>query len=91
MEGDPRLYIGEQNSDCSSTALLRYESEKGLFFTFHHLSEGSPQQQKKLFGGRSLPNVFSHPPTPGFLGDLGERKVKFRSKNGDFQGDLGGF
>ena len=30
-------------------------------------SEGSCQKKKTVFFGRSLPNLFTHPPTPGFL------------------------
>ena len=48
-------------------------------------------QNKRFFWGRSLPNLFTQPPTPGFLWYLGERKVKFGSKKGDFLGDLGRF
>ena len=46
---------------------------------------------KKRFFFRSFPNVFTHPPTPGFLWDLGKRKVKFGSKKAIFGGDLRGF
>ena len=40
--------------------------------------------QKKRFFWRSLPNLFSHQPTPGFLWDLGEQKLKFGSKKAIF-------
>ena len=33
-----------------------------------------------VFFGRPFPNLFTRPPTPGFLWDLGKRKVKFGSK-----------
>ena len=40
--------------------------------------------KKKLFFGISFPNLFTQPPTPGFLWDLGEQKVKFGSKKSIF-------
>ena len=45
---------------------------------------GKGRYKKKRFFGRSSPNVFSHPPTPGFSWDLGKRKVKFWSKKAIF-------
>ena len=41
-------------------------------------------KKKRFFFGRSLPNLFTNPPTPGFLWDLGERRVKFGSKKAIF-------
>ena len=41
-------------------------------------------EKKQRFFGRSLPNVFTHPPTPVFLWDLGKRKVKFGLKKAIF-------
>ena len=41
-------------------------------------------KKKYRFFGRSFPNVFTHPPTPGFLWDLGKQKVKFGSKKAIF-------
>ena len=43
-----------------------------------------------VFFGRPFPNLFTRPPTPGFLWDLGKRKVKFGSKRGQFGGFLRG-
>ena len=40
--------------------------------------------KKNVFFGISFPNLFTHPPTPGFLWDLGKRKVKFGSKKAIF-------
>ena len=45
---------------------------------------GELPKKKPVFFGRSLPNLFTHPPTPGFLWDLGDRKVKFGSKKAIF-------
>ena len=52
-------------------------SYNGKRFTFCGIREGV---QKK----ESFPNVFTHPPTQGFLRDLGKRKVKFGSKKAIF-------
>ena len=38
-----------------------------------------------------FPNLWTNPPTPGFLWDLGERKVKFGSKRAIFGVIWGGF
>ena len=45
---------------------------------------GKRSPPQKSFFGRSLPNLFTHPPTPGILWDLGVRKVKFGSKRAIF-------
>ena len=42
---------------------------------------------KKTFFGESFPKC-ENPSTPGFLWDLGKRKVKFLGKKGDFRGAL---
>ena len=34
--------------------------------------------KKTFYLGISFPNLFTHPPTPGFLWDLGKQNVKFR-------------
>ena len=52
-------------------------SYNGKRFTFCGIREGV---QKK----ESFPNVFTHPPTQGFLRDLGKRKLKFGSKKAIF-------
>ena len=49
----------------------------------HNRVRGAPNK-RKLFFGIFLPNLFTHPPIPGFLGDLGERKMKFGSKKAIF-------
>ena len=41
-------------------------------------------KKEEVFFWISFPNLFTHPPTPGFLRDLGKRKVKFGSKKGIF-------
>ena len=48
-------------------------------------------KKKPVIFGRSLQNLFTHPPTPGFLRYLGERKVKFGSKRATFEVILGVF
>ena len=57
-------------------------SYNGKRFTFCGIREGV--QKKEFFLGRSFPNVFTHPPTQGFLRDLGKRKLKFGSKKAIF-------
>ena len=55
-------------------------------------SKGSPQQQQNFFlGDLSQICLSTHTPTPGFLGVLGERKVKFGSKRAIFGVIWGGF
>ena len=51
----------------------------------YHVREGV---KKMFFFGRSLPNVFIHPPTPGFLWDLEKLKVNFGSKKRFFMPSL---
>ena len=64
-------------------------SYNGKRFTFCGIRGGV--QKKDFFWGdlsqMCLPST--HSPTQGFLRDLGKRKVKFGSKNGDFRGDFG--
>ena len=47
-------------------------------YTKHTL--GEPSKKKPFFLWKVFPNVWTHPPTPGFLWDLGKQKVKFESK-----------
>ena len=54
-------------------------------------TSASPYSFVVFFFGRSLPNLFTHQPTPGFLWDLGERKVKFGLKRAIFGVIWGGF
>ena len=53
---------------------------------------GKGSHKKTFFGvlGILIPNMWNHPHTPGFLRDLGSRKVKCGSKRRDC-GDLGVF
>ena len=64
---------GWGGAGCAGGAIIHHN---------HSLSLGESPTNKKLFFGRSLPNLFTHPPTPGFLWDLGKRKVKYGSKKG---------
>ena len=58
-----------------------------IFVWSNRLREGV--KKTTFFFGRSLPSLFTYPPTPGFLWDLGYRKVKFGSKR-RFSGWFGG-
>ena len=57
----------------------------------HHLDKGRYKKNPFFWGGKPFPNLFTHPPTPGFLEDLGKRKVKFGSKKAIFGVIWGGF
>ena len=78
----------KENKAHSKGRNLRKGEKKGF--------RGAPtpppkKKKKKRGGGRSLPNVFSHPHTPGFLWDFGKQKVKFGSKKAIFGAIWGGF
>ena len=47
--------------------------------------------KKTFFFGISFPNVFTHPPTPGFFVRFGKTKGEIWVEKGDFRGNLGGF
>ena len=55
---------------------------------FHHICTHEPLPQKKLLCELFCEN--NHPPTPGFLWDLGTREVKFGSKKTIFRVVWGG-
>ena len=46
---------------------------------------GEPPKNKPFF----FPNLFYHPPTPGFFVRFGKTKGEIRVGKGDFRGDLG--
>ena len=59
-------------------------SFSGFFYQKHGMNAWGKLPKKNVFFGISFPNLFTHPPTPGFLWDLGKRKVKFGSKKAIF-------
>ena len=75
--------------------LQQWKNSKWRYFPSTHFGgnfkmlRGAAKKKPVIFG-RSLQNLFTHPPTPGFLWYLGERKVKFGSKRTTFEVILGG-
>ena len=90
------IYPGERQSPLSFLLIAKVVVDGNLkyqglnLFLLYYFIRGAAKK-KTFFFGRSLPNLFTHPPTPGFLWDLGERKVKFGSKKAIFGAIWGGF
>ena len=60
------------------------EDEVKIFIVWYHICLRDAAKKNRFFFGKSFPNLFTHPPTPGFLWDLGNQKVKFGSKKAIF-------